>query len=51
MVATYFVTELIIGAFEIPRIVILYLHRETHKNTGKFSKLSFIGPEILTIFP
>ena len=42
MVATYSATEGTIGAFEIPKIVVLCLHREIHKNTRKSTKRSLL---------
>jgi len=46
-----FCNEGTINAFKIPKIVVPCLQRSIHKNTGKFTKLPFIGPEISLILP
>ena len=51
MVATCYETEGTIDAFEIPKIVVLCLHREIHKNTGKSTQTQSIEPKILSIPP
>lgn len=51
MMSTYYVIEWRIGALEIPKMVVLYLHKEMHKYKGKFAQTQSVKLQKLLVLP